>query len=137
MIKSEKNVEKDLFRLIKTSTLASIISGGVYRNGMRPEASRNEDIIVKFLSGIDGQIQTGVIVLNIYVSDITQKGFSRKVEDTARVEVLENALIDFVTKCTDTEYLYEFDESMTTLEVEGIEQHAIYARIKFQRITED
>ena len=69
MIKSEKNIEKDLFKLISSSTLAGMVSGKVYRNGMRPDGSTLEDIVVKFLAGTDGQIQTGVIVLNIYVPD--------------------------------------------------------------------
>ena len=135
MIKSEKNIEKDLFKLISSSILAGMVSGKVYRNGMRPDGSTLEDIVVKFLAGTDGQIQTGIIVLNIYVPDITQKGFSRKVENTARTEVLEDAIIAFVESNPDTEYLYELDETPISLEVDGIDQHAIYARIKYQRLS--
>ena len=137
MTKSEKNIEKDLFRLIKSSALAGMVSGKVYRKGMRPEGSELEDIIVKFLAGQEGQIQSGVIVLSVYIPNITRKGSTRKVENTARVEELENAIIDFVKTCPDTEYLYEFDETMTSLDVEDIDQHAINARIHYQRLTEE
>lgn len=137
MKKSEKNIEKDLFRLIKASPLAGMVSGKVYRAGMRPDNSNLEDIIVKFLVGTEGQVQSGVIILNIYVPDITQKGFTRKVENTARVEEIEDAVIAFVKGCDDTEYLYEFDDTMLSLEVEEIGQHAISARIHYQRFTEE
>ena len=137
MTKSEKNIEKDLFRLIKASPLATMVTGQVYRKGMRPENSKLEDIVVKFLAGFDGQIQSGIVVLSIYVPNITQLGCTRKVENTARVEELENAVLDFVKNCADTEYLYEFEDSMTSLDVEEIDQHAINARIHYQRLTED
>lgn len=137
MKKSEKNIEKDLFRLIKASPLAEMVTGKVYRAGMRPDNSQLEDIIVKFLVGAEGQIQTGVVILNIYVPDITQKGFTRKVENTARVEEIEDAVIAFVKDCADTEYLYEFDDTMLSIEVEEIGQHAISARIHYQRFTEE
>ncbi len=137
MTKSEKNIEGDLYALIKASALAGMVTGSVYRAETRPEGSQLEDIVVKFLAGTEGQIQSGVIVLNIYVPDITRKGDTRKLEDFARVEELEDAVIAFVNGCPDTEYLYEFDETMYSLEVEDLDQHAITARIHYQRLTED
>lgn len=134
MMKSEKNIEKDLFRLIKESNLAKMISGSVYRKDMRPEGSMLEDIVIKFLSGTEGQIQAGIIALNIYVPNISQIGSERKVENTARIEELEDAVIAFVNDCTETEYLYEFDDTMQSIEVDEIDQHAIYARIHYQRL---
>ncbi|MBR0292516.1 MAG: hypothetical protein IJQ79_10360, partial [Bacteroidales bacterium] len=79
MTKSEKNIERDLYALIKASPLAGMISGSVYRSDMRPEGSELEDISVKFLAGEEGQIQTGIIVLNIYVPNITRLGDTRRV----------------------------------------------------------
>lgn len=136
MTKTEKTIEKDLYRLIKASNLAGMVSGKVYRKGMRPEDSREEDIVVKFISGLEGQIQSGILVINIYVPDITQKGSSRLVENLSRVEELEQAVEDFIENCASTEYLYELDQSPVSLEVEGIEQHAIYARIHYQRLND-
>ena len=134
MRKAEKTIEKDLFRLVKASSLAQMVSGSVYRDGMRPDDSKQEDIVVSFLSGTEGQIQSGIIALNIYVPNISQLGSERKVENTARVEELEEAIIAFVDGCTDTEYWYEFDETMQSLDVDEIDQHAIYARIHYQRL---
>lgn len=134
MTKSEKRIESDLFKLIVSSPLAKMVSGKVYRKGMRPEGATTEDIVVKFLAGAEGQIQSGVIVVNVYVPDIASKTLKRKVENTARVEQIEDAVIDFVSGCTDTEYLYELDETPYSLAVEGIDQHVIYSRIHYQRV---
>lgn len=134
MTKAEKTIEKDLFRIVKASRLAEMVSGQVYRKGMRPEGSDKEDIVVKFLAGTDGQIQNGILVLNIYVPDITPAGQTRLVEDSARVEELEEAAIDMVERCTSTEYLYELEQSPVSIEVEGIDQHAICVRIFYQRL---
>jgi hypothetical protein len=134
MTKAEATIEKDLFRFIKASNLAKMVSGEVYRRGLRPEGSDKEDIIVKHLSGTEGQIQQGILIVNIYVPDITLSGDTRKVENTARVEAIEKAAIEFVESCETSEYLYELDQSPRSIEVEGISQHAVTVRIHYQRI---
>lgn len=133
MSKAEKTIEKDLFRIVKASQLAAMVSGEVYRKGMRPEGSRLEDIVVKHIAGLEGQIQSGVLVLTIYVPDITKEGSTELVEDTARVEEIEQAAHDFVESDPGTEYLYELDATPTSLAVEGISQHAVSVRIHYQR----
>ena len=67
--KTEKSIERDFYEFVSKSELAKSVSGEVYRNGMRPPESEQEDIVVKFLSGLDEQIQSGIVVLNIYVPD--------------------------------------------------------------------
>lgn len=134
MIKSEKNIERDLFRLIKASPLAEMVTGSVYRKDMRPDNSSKEDIVVKFLAGEEGQIQTGIVVVNIYVPDITSKQYSHPIENTKRVEEIEDAVIAFVRDCKDNEYLYELDSSPISLSVQELFQHVVYSRIKYKRI---
>lgn len=136
MRKSEKNIEKDFFRLISASSLARMIGGKVYRKGMRMDDSEQEDIVIKFLAGVEGQVQKGQLVVNIYVPDKTQLGTCRMVENTTRVEYLEDALIALIDSHPSNEYLYELDDSPHSYEVEGISQHVITARINYQRITE-
>lgn len=136
MIKSEKHIERDLYSMVVKSDLAKMISGKVYRGGMRPDNSSKEDVVVKFLAGLDNQVQSGVLVVNVYVPDISNSAFPHPVENIARIEELEDKIIDFVTGCKSVEYLYEFDSTPTTIEVKDIGQHMIYARIKYQRITE-
>ena len=63
--KSEKQIERDFFSFVSQSVLGQGIRGKVYRPEMRPANAKTEDLIVKFLAGLDEQIQSGVVLLNI------------------------------------------------------------------------
>lgn len=135
MKKTEKQIERDFYSLIKQSSLGAVIRGDVYRSEMRPKDAESEDIIVKFLSGLDGQIQQGVVILNVYVPDITLRSDGRRVEDKERVAELEALIVDFIENNGSTEYLIESDLTPTSMLNEELEQHLIYARLRFQRLS--
>ena len=80
MKKTEIQIERDFYQLIKNSRLGAEIRGTVYRSEMRPADATCEDLIVKFLAGTDEQIQRGTVILNLYVPDINFKD-GRKVAD--------------------------------------------------------
>jgi len=134
MIKAAEIIEQDLFVEIKQSDLGKAINGAVYRDEMRPDNSQKEDCIVKFVSGLDGQIQRGILVLNVYVPDIKIKS-GKMVVNKTRIAELENLIISFVEQCTSTEYLYSLDATPISLAETDIQQHFIYARIAYRRIT--
>lgn len=136
MTKTEIDFERDFYTLVKNSKLGSAIRGSVYRSDMRPDNANSEDLVVKFLAGTDEQVQSGAMLIHIYVPDIANNS-GRKVEDKARVGVLESAIIEFVKNCEDTEYLIKCDGLPKSTELtENIEQHLIVARLKFQRLTQ-
>ncbi len=135
MTKTEKQIERDFFEFVSKSELAKAITGKVYRKGMRPTDSDKEDIVVKFLSGLDEQVQIGIVVINVYVPDIVIRKTGAKVEDIERIGELEELIISFVENNDSNEYDLSRDGTPKSLEAEGIEQHFIYARIKFKRIT--
>lgn len=135
-IKTEKQVERDFYTFISESALGRGIRGTVYRAEMRPANAQTEDLVVKFLAGLDEQVQVGVVIVNIYVPDIPFGGSGRKVEDQTRVNDLEKLILDFVEGNDSTEYLMQTDGSPKSTAVEGIEQHLIYARIKFNRLAQ-
>lgn len=134
MIKTEQQIERDFYSFIKNSSLGAAIKGEVYRPKMRPADAKTEDLIVKFYTGTDEQIQAGTVIIDIYVPDIkTTDG--RMVKNMTRIGVLEDEIIAFVNDNDNTEYLMETETSPYSVEVEGIDQHCIKARVKFQRIT--
>lgn len=134
-MKTEKQIERDFYSLIKQSSLGAAIRGDIYRSEMRPKDAESEDIIVKFLSGLDGQIQQGVVILNVYVPDVTLRSDGRRVEDKERVAELEALIVDFIENHGSTEYLIESDLTPTSMLNEELEQHLIYARLRFQRLS--
>lgn len=135
-IKTEKQVERDFYTFISEGALGRGIRGRIYRSEMRPADACTEDLVVKFLAGLDEQIQSGVVIINIYVPDIPFGESGRKVEDKGRVEALERLILDFVDGNGNTEYWMQTDGSPSSTAVENIEQHVIYARIKFNRLAQ-
>lgn len=129
-------IERDFFTFIKSGTIGNAIHGDVYRSEMRPANAVTEDAIVKFLSGYDAQIQSGIILLHIYVPDINTAD-GRTVADKTRIGEIEEIIIDFVRDFDCAEYLIETDMTPYATFNEEIEQHLVIARIKFQLITND
>ena len=134
-VKTEIEVERDFYSFIRNGSLGNAIRGEVYRPDMRPANAKTEDLIVKFLAGLDEQIQTGVVILNIYVPDAKNTD-GRMVRDAARIGVLQAAIRDFVDKNDDTEYWMETDGTPTSMKNEEIGQWCVTARIHFRRISE-
>lgn len=134
-VKTEQQIERDFYSFIKNSSLGKAIRGQIYRSEMRPNDATTEDLVVKYLAGIDYQIQQGTVILNIYVPDKPYMADGRKVIDHKRVGELQELINEFVNDNPDTEYRLQTDTTPTTMKVEGIEQHLIYSRIKFYRIT--
>lgn len=134
-VKTEIEVERDFYSFIRNGSLGNAIRGEVYRPDMRPANAKTEDLIVKFLAGLDEQIQTGVVILNIYVPD-TKNSDGRMVRDAARIGELEGAIRSFIEGNDETEYWMESDGTPTSIKNGEIGQWCITARIHFRRISE-
>lgn len=136
MEKTEKQIERDVFRIIRDSELKSAVSGTIYRDGMRPKGATTEDIVVKFLTGLDGQEQSGVVLVHIYVPNIkSPSGDGELVPDITRIDLLEETANSVLASLEDTEYLFEKDGTPQSYPAEGIEQYFINVRLKYRRIT--
>lgn len=134
MEKTEKQIEKDVFRIIRNSELRNAIGGTIYREGMRPKNAATEDIVVKFLTGIDGQEQSGIVLVHIYVPNIASvSGDGELVENITRIGQLQELANQVLADLADTEYLFEKDGTPKSYEAEGVEQHFINVRIKYRR----
>lgn len=136
MEKTEKQIEKDVFRIIRDSELKAVISGVVYRDGMRPKNATTEDIVVKFLTGLDGQEQSGIVLVHIYVPNImSPSGDGELVPNITRIDLFEEKANSLLSSLEDTEYLFEKDETPRSYPAEGIEQYFINVRLKYRRKT--
>ena len=117
--KTEKRIERDFYEFVTKSELAKAVSGKVYRKGMRPPESDKEDIVVKFLSGVDEQVQSGIVVLNIYVPDISVRSRGAKVENIKRIDELEELAVSFNKIQTNNNLtLYEYGKESNHVVVE-------------------
>lgn len=134
MRKTGGEIEKDLYTLIKNSAVKTDITGSLYRQGMRPLNAKTEDAVVSFLAGIDGQIQEGILNLNLYVPDVLSNGIKVKnITRCTELEVICNTFIQSHSMSGD--YLFELDKMIQTFKEESIEQHFVNCRIKFRLST--
>lgn len=138
-VKTSSQIETDFYRLVKNSPIASSIGGKVYRDGTRPRNNRTEDAVVIFVAGLDGQIQDGVVVVNVFVP---KKPFGKDtdpVKDIRRIDALECVIRDWLnTRPGAPEYLLPTSERPTIKDYEDPEtgETYIHTRIKFKRCAE-
>lgn len=130
MSKTGLSIESDIYSLVKSSAIKTTILGNVYRSEMRPPDAETEDAVVTFLTGTSGSIQSGVLVVTVFVPYMQSSG--SKVKDIERCTVIENVLDAFIHSLTVYEnYKFELEETVQTFKVQNIEQSAVNCRIKF------
>lgn len=140
MQKTAKQIQGDIYKLLATSPImTNQLSGKVYRNGYRPRDSRQEDTVVTFTAGLPGQIQTGIVTINIYVPDIDPDDNGTWVEDgerTAQVEDLAQQWVNALTADTMPPYIFALQDTIHTVSEPDIDQHFVTIRLKFKHCNE-
>lgn len=132
MLKTEEDIEGDVYQLVKDSVLGKSVKGKVYRQGMRPDDARGEDIVVGFVGGVDDQFQTAEVNVNIYVPDmVTADG--RRVRDMRRTGELQRLVYDFVEQDT-SDYQLETARSPKVMKHEEIDQYCINVRLRLMNV---
>lgn len=134
MRKTGAQVETDIYQSIKNS-LKETINGDVYTSSGRLTDSTKEDAVVIFMTGRDGQIQEGVVVVNVFIPDIypaAEKG--RSVKNTKRCREVEIALAVITEAITTPEYHIYREDMIQTYKNQDRDEHFVSARLAFQRI---
>lgn len=134
MIKTAKQIQGDVYQLLRNSTLCSMISGDVYRGGMRPRDSKLEDAIVIFTTGLPDQIQTGVVTINIYFPDIDPYNDGVMTENALRGSQLELLAAEWVDglKAGVSNYKFELQQTIYTEAEAAINQHFVVVKLKYR-----
>ena len=134
MAKTSKQVQGDIYQLLKDSTLYTMISGEVYRQGYRPRDSRKEDAVVIFTTGLPNQIQTGVVTVNLFVPNIEPYDNGVWVEDGERTERVERLAQEWVDNLTTEVSCYKFklQQTIYTEEEAEIKQHFVVVKLKYE-----
>lgn len=133
-IKTSRQVQGDIYRLLRDSTLYSMISGEVYRGGQRPRDSKLEDAVVIFTTGLATQIQVGVVTINIYVPDIDAFDNGVLVEDSQRTQEIEELAQQWVDSLTTAIscYRFELQQTIMTDADEEIHQHFVVVKLRYE-----
>lgn len=134
MAKTAKQIQGDVYTLLRDSSLYANISGEVYRNGLRPRDSQLEDAVVIFTTGLPDEIQTGVVTIDIHVPDIDPYDNGVLVEDGERTEQLEalaQAWVDSLT-CDVSNYRFSLQQPIYTEAEPDINQHFVVIKLKYE-----
>lgn len=136
MEKTSEEIEADVYRLVKASSLMDMVGGKIYRDEQRPKDARTEDIVVKFQTGTDGQVQEGYVLVHVYIPDIQTSKDGELKKDTSRVKKIAVAVNGLVEELgQSTEYLFEKDGTPKSWPSEDGAQHFINLRLHYRRIT--
>lgn len=134
-MKTGHQIESDIYGMFKGSELLGHFNGGIYRKGLRPRDSKLEDMVILFVEGDGNQVQSGTVVVQVYVPDICPYGNGVKVENIARTEEVETLLDDFVNnelKAWRSNYKFQLVNAVHTQRNEEIGQSFVVARMRFQ-----
>lgn len=135
MAKTAKQIQTDVYDLLRNSDLAAALKNGqVYRSGLRPRDSQGEDAVVHFTAGLPTEIQTGVVTVNIFVSDIDPYDNGVLVEDTGRteqIETLAQAWVDSLT-ADRSNYLFSLSQTISTEAEPEINQHFVVVKLQYR-----
>lgn len=133
MKKTGSQIERDIFHLVKESVISSAINGSVYREGTRPNSSQKEDAIVIFITALDGQVQDGVVSINVYVPNKNYGTYFLK--DIKRCTEIEEICQQFFDSLPTNEYLFSLGQMISTFKHPEIEQHFVNVKLKFKHNT--
>ena len=132
MKKTASQIEADLYKYFKDK-INPLINGQTYRNGVRPLNSQKEDCVIAFLTGLDGQYQTGVVNINIFVPMVKNNDNQYR-KNFIRCDAIEQALMPIIEEAkTDLRnYRLELHQMIQTFEETDIKQFFINAKVKFR-----
>ena len=132
MKKTASQIEADLYKYFKDK-INPLINGQTYRNGVRPLNSQKEDCVISFLTGLDGQYQTGVVNVNIFVPMVKNNDNQYR-KNFVRCDTIEQALMPIIEEAkTDLRnYRLELHQMIQTFEETDIKQFFINAKVKFR-----
>lgn len=135
--KTSRQVQGDIYKMLKESSLPELITGDIYRSGTRPRNSELEDLIVIFTTGTADQLQTGIVTLNLYVSDIDSGFNGIKMENIRRCQELEEDMNEWVASMTadKSDYLFRLAQSIYTENEQDIEQHFVVVKLEYRLVT--
>lgn len=134
MSRTASQVQGDVYDFLRDSDLAKGLSGEVYRRGYRPRDSRLEDAEVIFTTGLPGDIETGVVTINIYCSDIDPHDNGVRVENGQRISEIEKAADNWVKslKASRSNYLFSLKEAIHSTEDPEISQHFVVVKLNYR-----
>lgn len=138
MAKTAKQIQSDVYTLLRDSTLYTKLTGNVYRNGLRPRDSRKEDAVVIFTTGLTDEIQSGVVTVNIFVPDLALDNgvWVEDMERTAALELSAQAWVDSLS-CDMSCYRFQLQQTIYAETEPETHEHFVVVKLRYQFYGDD
>ena len=132
MKKTASQIESDVYKYFKDK-INPLINGQTYRLGVRPLNSQKEDCVIAFLTGLDGEYQSGMLNINIFVPAVKNNDNQYR-KNFVRCEAIECALMPIIeeSKTALRNYRLTLHQLIQTFEDTDIKQFFINAKVKFR-----
>lgn len=131
--KTAEEVEGDIYTAV-SKYLKGRIDGEAYRRGARPtNRGDKEDAVVSFLSGLDGQVQTGVVVVNVYVPN-ERRGDSYSVKNVARSMAVSRTLLNMLKEMRISGYDLRTERTVQTEGDNGATRVTLRIKYKYNAL---
>ena len=127
-MKTDVEVRQDVFAVVKSSPIATAISGSL-RYIPRATGSKAEDCIISVLESDAKQIQDCIVNVNIYVPNITSGGES--VENVTRTGALAK-ICETALKSKHGDGFWLFLEKQRIMAVNGKDEYVVNNRIRYK-----
>lgn len=111
---TSRQVQTEVYNLLKGSALHKAVRGNLYHDTTRPRASHKEDIVVRYTAGLNGDIQSGVVTVLIYSEPIPAPDGTPR-EDIARTIQIERLAADWAEQLPIGRYLFSLSDTPQTL----------------------
>jgi len=116
-MKSDIEIKDDVYKYIKGSELENAVNGKLTKR-IRPANSRKEDIVIKVVANLNGQIQESTVYVNIYVQDdnvtyddgLSNGKIIQKEENTSRLRELAEISANLLDMHNGGDYRWELQE---------------------------
>jgi len=132
-MKTVYDITTDVYGIIKGSALHAAINGKLCK-AERDLDSRSEDITISVLSNMNGQTQSALVKVKIYVRDVYADG--RYITDTKRIKELSRLAADLFDVYNSHNGFRVTLESQTVLFFENNKEHMIYNELLYKNNNE-
>lgn len=141
-MKSDIGIKDDVYNYIKGSELEREVTGKLTKR-KRPANSTKEDIVIKVVANLNGQIQESTVYVNIYVQDddVTYKDefsngkITQREESSRRLDELAKMASNLLNVHNGGEYRWELQEQRI-LESETTAEHIISNKLIYSQSNE-
>lgn len=138
MIKTESQVEQDFYNGLRKTSLINNVRGKLYKYGLRPFDSKNEDVVLRVTTLNANQLQEGVVTIMVFIKNIDGAEMGRLTPNKKRIAEVETMCLECLEELKHIMEDYgnlRLETSIVSKYDSDTKQSFVSTRIKFSYLT--